>query len=361
MLVDRNWSLLEAFENLNAMYSPGGIGSGPQRNRQIETWGQLVGRTRALAEFDLLIDECGSVNKMSKLVQMSSRCIKQLKSFYENLPNDKSNEKIYQGMKIKDYFLLRKIGSGGNADVWQVRNSARENFAMKILKRAKGKPLQRFINEINIIKKLNDFDGVLPIIDSFSASHEVDIAWYTMPIATPLTKKLLIDSSPNTIFDCLIQISDAITELHARGIYHRDIKPDNLFFYKNKWVIGDFGIASYPEKQALTSSHKKLGPLHFIAPEMLQNPDKSSGEKADVYSFAKTIWVLIAGQQFPPPGEQRCDVIQMSLTSWSDIDFIEEIDQLIEQCTKHEPELRPSMYDVTKNLIQFNKPSRTTV
>ncbi|MFQ2636804.1 hypothetical protein ACK3ZK_18195 [Aeromonas caviae] len=46
MIINKNWDLDIAFEVINDRYYPGGLQSGPQRNRQIETWGQLVGRTK---------------------------------------------------------------------------------------------------------------------------------------------------------------------------------------------------------------------------------------------------------------------------------------------------------------------------
>ena len=88
MLIDKNWSLLKAFRVINEAYYPGGMQSGPQRNRQIETWGQLAGKSRATSELSSLIEHYGSINKMSKDIQMSPRTIKSLRSFFESLPND---------------------------------------------------------------------------------------------------------------------------------------------------------------------------------------------------------------------------------------------------------------------------------
>lgn len=86
MLIKREWCLKRAFDEVNRVYAPGGMQSGPQRNRQIESWAQLVGRERAFSELNSLIDECGSINKMSKLVRMTPGSIKKLMSFIESLP-----------------------------------------------------------------------------------------------------------------------------------------------------------------------------------------------------------------------------------------------------------------------------------
>lgn len=88
LIIDRSWNLQNAFTKINEVYYPGGQLSGPQRNRLIETWGQLVGSSRATDELDLLIEQYGSINKMSKGVQMAPRTIKALRHFFESLPSE---------------------------------------------------------------------------------------------------------------------------------------------------------------------------------------------------------------------------------------------------------------------------------
>jgi serine/threonine protein kinase len=90
--------------------------------------------------------------------------------------------------------------------------------------------------------------------------------------------------------------------LADKNVSHRDVKPGNLYSFEGRWTIGDFGLVSYPNKEALTAEGKTLGPQHFLAPEMISNPRHADGTKADVYSPAKTLWVLATGQNYPPPG-----------------------------------------------------------
>ncbi|MFT5708565.1 MAG: hypothetical protein ACI9ES_002868 [Oceanospirillaceae bacterium] len=91
MIINKNWNLQCAFDAINNTYYPGGLQSGPQRNRQIETWGQLVGKTKAIAELEFLIKAYGSTNKMSKVVRMSPVTIKELRQFFESLPDELEN------------------------------------------------------------------------------------------------------------------------------------------------------------------------------------------------------------------------------------------------------------------------------
>ncbi|MEZ8206975.1 ATP-binding protein [Vibrio splendidus] len=88
MFINKNWDLRTAFEEINNAYYPGGLQSSPQRNRQIETWGQLVGKTKALNELEKLILAYGSASQMSKAIRMSPSTIKNLRLFFESLPDE---------------------------------------------------------------------------------------------------------------------------------------------------------------------------------------------------------------------------------------------------------------------------------
>ena len=88
LFIDKNWSLQEAFDEINSRYWPGGLSTGPKRNALIYSWGQLAGRTRALSELDSMIKFYGSKNKMAKAIHMSSSSIKKLQDFFYSLPSD---------------------------------------------------------------------------------------------------------------------------------------------------------------------------------------------------------------------------------------------------------------------------------
>lgn len=353
--ISKDWSFVDAFENINAHYGPGSMMTGAARNVQIENWGVMIGRTRALAEVNSAIDLYKSKAKLAKHIKMSPPTLNRLIKLFESLPDDTQNKKALQGMTISGFFLLAQIGNGGNSDVWRVRDSDKKIYAMKILRRAKGKSLIRFDDEIHILEKIklkrNIKINVLPVIKKYSDLSADKYAWYTMPIANPLKKH--INSYQPKIYELLfglITLADTLVELHKDNIYHRDIKPDNIFLLDRKWHLGDFGIASFDGKESITKEGCKLGSQHYYAPEMLSNADKSSGELADVYSFAKTMWVLLSGQTYPPAGELRIDTPQLLLSSYCDFKGIDRIDQLISKCTATDPLKRPKIADMRLQL-----------
>jgi serine/threonine protein kinase len=171
-----------------------------------------------------------------------------------------------------------------------------------------------------------------------------------MPIAREIRHEVANRNDPRFVLRGVAGIAKTLAALHDRSISHRDIKPDNLYFLKKAWLVADFGIASFPGKKAMTENGRKLGPVYFIAPEMLNSPKTADGRPADVYSLAKTLWVLLSGQTFPPPGEQRVSVEGLRISSYIALPKSDLLDDLIDACTRHDPSERPVARDVFSRL-----------
>lgn len=140
--LDKDWGFLQALEEINSHYKPGGMVSGMARNVQIQNWGVIVGRTRALAEVELAISSAGSKSKLCKLIQISASSLNLMIGFFESLPYDIQKQGIPPGTSISGHLLLRQIGKGGNAVVWKTRTENNSLHIMKIAKRTKALPCQ---------------------------------------------------------------------------------------------------------------------------------------------------------------------------------------------------------------------------
>lgn len=245
--------------------------------------------------------------------------------------------------RIGNYLLIRPLGEGGNGEVWEAAQND-THIALKILTQSKPYGFERFKSEVEILKQLGGQKGILPILDYHlpTSLHRRNPSYLVTPIAEPIRNKL--ENEPlETVVSAMATIGTTLAELAARGIAHRDIKPENLYHFDGDWVIGDFGLVDFPGKTAITEDDRKLGPQHYIAPEMLNKPSQSDGLAADVYSFAKTLWALATGNNYPPPGQQRLEQSGYSLGEWLTNPKVLPIDRLIEQCTNIDPILRPSI------------------
>jgi serine/threonine protein kinase len=131
------------------------------------------------------------------------------------------------------------------------------------------------------------------------------------------------------------------------------LKPDNLLVWQDRWVVADFGIASFPAKDELTTSTHKLGPVHFIAPEMLNDPKRANGGPVDVYSLAKTLWVLLSDLRYPLPGEQRADNVYVRIERWVQAPGIDALNGMFDRCTRFQVEDRLTMSELRDGHAQW--------
>lgn len=248
------------------------------------------------------------------------------------------------------------IGSGGNANVYLAQNKITgERVALKELKtggRYFEEKKNRFCIESRLVQKIQDsVTGVIPIFDSgLPDENNNQKYWYTMPIAQPISEKFKENVTVDDIAGCIIELAQVMVELHQRGIVHRDIKPSNIYFYNGRYCFGDFGLVDYPEKEDLTKLKESVGAKATIAPEMKRNASQSDGKKADVYSLAKTLWMMLTGNDTGFDGTYDSESKLMGLANILKNDHLIELEELLYDATREEPELRPTMKEFSERL-----------
>lgn len=264
--------------------------------------------------------------------------------------------KAYNCEYEKIYKVIQELGSGGNARVFRVRNKQNnEEHALKVLYYSSNKEKQlRFKDEIKIMKDNCKIDGVIPI---FGFSYKK--YWYTMPIAKPIIehiKEQKINISKLVLG--IIQLCETLEKLHEKNISHRDIKPANIYFYKDRFCIGDFGLVDFPKNpNEFTRSDRGLGAIFTIAPEMKRNPKKADGKKADVFSLAKTMWMLLKNDEKGFDGVYNFQDASHGLRftdNYKNVHLVE-IEELLQDSTNNNPDLRPTIKEFKERLQSWIK------
>lgn len=259
--------------------------------------------------------------------------------------------------RVGHWSLSEELGSGGNATVWAARDESGREVALKVLHstNAAREPYRRFAREVGFLRALDDREGILELIDAHLPERPKadDPAWLAMPVAIPIAAALG-DAPLERVVEAMSVISRTLARLHERhGIAHRDIKPSNLYEREGRWLVGDFGLIATPDVEELTRSGKPLGPAHYTPYEMLTDPTGADPKAADVYSLAKTLWVLATGQTFPPEGHQPAGTRGFTIADFRYHSQASLIDQLIDRATRVHPEERPTMTDVAGELAAW--------
>lgn len=263
------------------------------------------------------------------------------------------------GWRYGDWTIVgtERLGGGGNGEVWRVKASGGRTGVIKILhpprknREDEGRyRLARFKDEISFLIAHPNFRGILPLLDNRISEDLAKRSWYVMPEATPILKTLGSDPEPGLVVAAVAEIATTLTALAAEETWHRDIKPDNLFERGGHWLIGDFGLVTYPEKDPRTVHGRRLGPIDYMAPEMREDADTAEAGPADVYALAKTLWVLLTGVSIPLPGTHWAADASQSLQERITFRFSAELDRMLEKATLNEATDRITMADMAKEL-----------
>ena len=203
------------------------------------------------------------------------------------------------------YVSMGKLLSGGMGKVLVCRdNNLEREVAIKFIKHH-GKQ-QRIFDEIAALQKIRSkhvvqiFDVLidndnLSIEDNFQVEFNtrIGIVQEFIPgedlVSFCQNKNFSLDEYLKILF----QISSGISNIHAQGLIHRDIKPNNMKFNQtNILKIFDFGLSRFANKNDSTLGFQ--GTHRFAAPELYQSGSVSFTNAIDTYAFGVTAWYLVA-------------------------------------------------------------------
>jgi hypothetical protein len=227
------------------------------------------------------------------------------------------------------YRVEGELGRGGMGIVLSVwDDELRRGVAMKVVRTLDSDPdehggselrLARFLEEARVTAQL-DHPGIVPV-------HELGLdqegrPYFTMRRVRGRTFEAVLDDvaqarngwTPMRAFDVIIRVVEALSYAHAKGVVHRDIKPDNV-------IVGDFGevylmdwgIAKVTGREEARSGVQELraaprvaaatqtadgdvlGTPSYMSPEQAEGRHAELGQRADVYAVGALLYRLLAG------------------------------------------------------------------
>uniref|UniRef100_Q3AQV2 Serine/threonine protein kinase n=1 Tax=Chlorobium chlorochromatii (strain CaD3) TaxID=340177 RepID=Q3AQV2_CHLCH len=251
--------------------------------------------------------------------------------------------------KFDKWELKRFLGGGGNGEVWECCDEEGNKGAIKLLKHVKSKSYARFCDETKIMEQNFDIEGIIPILDKFLPEKlDGSIPYYVMPMAESAEKVFKAKNIVSKI-DSIIEICKTLAKLHERGIAHRDIKPPNLLVFNSRLALADFGLVDYPDKKDISLQNEEIGAKWTMAPEMRRESSKADSLKSDVYSLAKTIWIILTENPKGFDGQYSIDSI-IELKRFYNKTYTTPIDNLLTKCTDNDPNQRPTVNEIILEL-----------
>ena len=166
---------------------------------------------------------------------------------------------------------------------------------------------RRVVGEVRAAAAL-DHPNVTPILDHGLVSErdarasggllEAGETYLVMPRALGTLERWVREpSSWRQVRESLAQLLSALAHAHARGVTHRDLKPNNVLVLSNEPIqleLADFGIARLLEEPE-DDTEQIIGTPEYMAPEALAGQREDVGPWSDLYSLGCVAWALLTG------------------------------------------------------------------
>jgi serine/threonine protein kinase len=201
------------------------------------------------------------------------------------------------------YLLVARQGAGGMGTVWRAHDEKRgADVALKQLRVPRGaddgerrQRLTRFRREASTLARLARHPHIVNVHELIEAHDE---PWLVMELVEgrSLTQVVREEGPLGAARAAALadQLLDALRSVHAQGVVHRDIKPDNVLL--TPWghaVLVDFGIAVHTDDTTLTTMGAVVGTPEYLDPERLRG--QRAVPASDLFSLGATLCFAVEG------------------------------------------------------------------
>ncbi len=216
-------------------------------------------------------------------------------------------DRLAAGVHAGDYVIERFLGAGAMGDVYAGRHPIiGKRVAIKVLKRelaSEPEAAERFVREAKAVNQI-DHPNVIDVFGFGRLPAGDGRLYLVMDLVEGQSLRKAIQDGALPIdgaLEVLAQIADALDAAHARGVIHRDLKPDNVMLTDAtppKALVLDFGIAKLVTagvtgNGTLTGKGTWLGTPGYMAPE--QWAADGAGPASDRYALGVMAYEMLSG------------------------------------------------------------------
>lgn len=221
------------------------------------------------------------------------------------------------GTYLLHYKLLKKVGEGGQGEVYQAEDTRlRRIVAVKILPAelvADDKTRKRFLREAQLASAL-DHPNICTI---YEINEDRGLHFIVMQFLEGKRLKQMVRGRALELESALsiaVQLADALAAAHERGVIHRDVKATNVIVNeRGQAKILDFGLAKATTNtigdhsvMELTQAGVPFGTAGYMSPEQARGGTIDA--RSDVFSLGVVIYEMVAGR-LPFQGKSSVDVM----------------------------------------------------
>lgn len=253
-----------------------------------------------------------------------------------------------------DFEIESELDGGGMSRVYVARDTKlQRRIAVKVLspELASEVSADRFRREIMLSAALQHPH----IVGVLGAGETGGLPYFTMPFVDGESLRTRLGRGPLSIAHTVSILKDVARALgfaHARGIVHRDIKPDNVLLSGGSACVADFGVAkalsaalqNQSRSGTLTRVGTSIGTPQYMAPE--QAAADFVDHRADIYAFGIMAYEMLTGEP-PFHGRSAKQLLAAQLTEIpAPVETVRQgvpaaLARLVMRCLEKEPDARP--------------------
>jgi serine/threonine protein kinase len=265
--------------------------------------------------------------------------------------------------RIGKYQVLSTLGSGAHSTILHVRRQAdSREYALKVVpvgEHGDMKFVDQARHECRVAQMLNHAN----LIKIYCLETQKDWLFRVRKVNLLIeyvngkTLDLVPPMPMEKLVPVLAMIASALVHMHRRGVYHGDMKPNNVIYGKRGEVkIIDYGLAWIKGE----SKDRIQGTPEYMAPETVRS--KQVNEKTDIYNFGATMYRLIT-LKLPPSIAASSESLRMTEKAWRAMfQPVQELNEnvpealcdLVHKCMEFTPDKRPErigeVYDELKKI-----------
>ncbi len=268
----------------------------------------------------------------------------------------KLDEAVKGSVKLGQYTIESKIGSGGMGDVYRASHAMlRRPTAIKLLKPEviSSSAVRRFEREVQLTCRLTHPNTI--IIYDYGRTPD-GVFYYAMEFLEGMTTLDLVNLNgpipAARVIYLMLQVCDSLNEAHEIGLIHRDIKPSNIFVTNRGGhfdfvKVLDFGLVrEFESTDSLDQTNNISGTPGFMSPEAFEDPN-SAAPAADIYAVGAVAYMLLTGRSAFEGHSAVAVLVKQSqslpeMPSLAvDFDIPDDLEALIMHCLQPDPVERP--------------------